>query len=231
VNRPLEEAPQVRLAPCSTHPCRRDEAKVEGGHRREGQHLSHDAQARGSEESRQQQEHHRRDEEPRADRNGRHSASRDPAGAPALARECVCREAAHGDEKADDDDLNELLHALEPKGREHAHADEGGSAGDLDPARRATEIIDQAEHGVWSRGEQDERDRGDAGLSIDAEPAGHTGEHHCPGDGAEQQGSVETHRGVITQCTAKHDHEQADEQELIDEAYELESGQRCDSGT
>lgn len=105
------------------------------------------------------------------------------------------------------DDLNELLHALEAKGREHAHADEGGTAGDLDPARRATEIIDQAEHGEWSRGEQDERDRCDTGLPTDAEPAGHTGEHHCAGDGAEQQGSVETHRRAITQRTAKHDHE------------------------
>ena len=81
------------------------------------------------------------------------------------------------------------------------------SPGDLDPARRPAEVIDQPEHGEWSRGEQDERDRGDTGLPTDAEPAGHAGEHHGACDGAEQQCSVETHRGSFTQRTAKHDYE------------------------
>lgn len=106
----------------------------------------------------------------------------------------------------------------------------GHRAGDLHPARRPAEIIDQANHGEGGKVEQEQeewsRQRRVAGPGELCQPADRHDRCHRP----EEQGRIERGARALSKGMTKHDHKKADEQALIDEADQLD-GTHLDTGT
>ena len=221
----LQEVAQIRLAPGTADPRRRSEAQVEGDDGAQGEHLRDEGEGPGAvaDEGADQDGHDGADEQGDPDCDRSHPPASDAAGPDALPREGDRGIPAHRHEEADGRQLDDLGHGRERGDRQRADRHERDRAGNLHPARRAAEVVDEPQHRERHGVEQRQRQPGDARIAIEPDPFGDAGEHEHARDCAEQQRGIDRRAAGIPQGVGDHDREEADEEDVVDEADEVES--------
>jgi hypothetical protein len=231
MNGALEETAEVRLTPGAPNPRGRRKTQEEGHHGPQPGQLPDDREyARFAlHQCAHEDADDRADEEHGAGRDRSHAAPGDSPRPSAGAGEGERRIAADRQEPRDEDELDEPNLREEGDG-EGGNGQVGDAAADLHPARCAAEIVDQPQHGVRRQVEkQDQHDRDDRRL-VDPGERADTIEHDHRGDRAEQKDGVEARPGPPSKAVPEHHDEEPDEQDLGDEADELEGG-HWNSGT